>query len=32
LKYILSHDREQWRENVEYNREIYGSELDVQIL
>ena len=32
LKYILSHDREQWRENVEYNREIYESELDVKIL
>jgi predicted dinucleotide-binding enzyme len=28
LKYILSHDPEQWVENVKYNREIYESELD----
>ena len=27
LKYILSHDPEQWMENVNYNRKIYESEL-----
>ncbi|MBO9702352.1 MAG: NAD(P)-binding domain-containing protein [Sporocytophaga sp.] len=28
LKYILTHDPEQWRDNVEYNRKIYESDLD----
>ncbi|WP_028981671.1 NADPH-dependent F420 reductase [Sporocytophaga myxococcoides] len=28
LKYILTHDPELWRDNVEYNRKIYESDLD----
>ena len=29
LKYILNHDREQWMDNVKYNRIIYESDLDI---
>ena len=29
LKYILDHDREQWMDNVKYNRIIYESDLDI---
>ena len=29
LKYILNHDREQWTDNVKYNRIIYESDLDI---